>query len=333
MEPVHRPGATGIGQGLEIEFEFGDRRRIEQFADLLGTKQFGEQVAVEGERLGPALGEWRVALVQEGTDVVEQERGRERRRTAGLHLDDDLAQRMPPRTSRRAGRSKTSDRHSRTVSSTIGNEPYRLATARRSAERWRCIHSGVRCPGRRRGRSSARAAFSRKRAANSDEEPSWASTSSSMASGSRGPGVERGVVCLGQAERDPVVGPQRIDLEATLGEPRFDGHRPRRVDPAAERGQQADPPVAQLVAEALDDDRPIRRQRSGRLALLRQVGGQVAGCPLVEVAPVGLEPPSDPGSVDSASRTKRPIARPSSMGRPTPSPFQKASSPVDRAPG
>ena len=53
--------------------------------------------------------------------------------------------------------------------------------------------------------------------------------------------------------------------------------RPRRVDPAAERGQQAQPPVAQLVAEALDDDPPVGRQDAGRLALLVEVGQQVLG--------------------------------------------------------
>ena len=44
---------------------------------------------------------------------------------------------------------------------------YLAATASRSAARWRCCHSGVRRSGRRRGSSRARAAHSRKRAANS----------------------------------------------------------------------------------------------------------------------------------------------------------------------
>ena len=43
------------------------------------------------------------------------------------------------------------------------------------------------------------------------------------------------------------------------------------------------PPVAQLVAEALDHDRPVGRQRAGRLLLLVQVGEEVVGRQLVEV--------------------------------------------------
>ncbi len=88
-------------------------------------------------------------------------------------------------SSRSAGMSKTSRRTSRYVSRMIGKLPYWLATARRSADFCRCIHSGVRCPGRRRGRSSARAAFSRKRALKSAEPPSSPINRSSISSGSR----------------------------------------------------------------------------------------------------------------------------------------------------
>ena len=84
----------------------------------------------------------------------------------------------------RPGTSNTSWRHSRTVSSTIGNVEYWLATDSSWAERCRCCHSGVRRPGWRRGSSSARAAHSRNREANSAEEPSSAVTSCSTSSGS-----------------------------------------------------------------------------------------------------------------------------------------------------
>ena len=58
------------------------------------------------------------------------------------------------------------------------------------------------------------------------------------------------------------------------------------MDPAAERRQDAQPPVAQLVAEPLDDDPAVRRERPGRPALVVEVGEQVRGRPVVEV--VGL---------------------------------------------
>ncbi len=59
-------------------------------------------------------------------------------------------------------------------------------------------------------------------------------------------------------------------------------HRPRRVDPSAERRQDADPPVADLVAEPLHDHRPVGRQRACGL-LLAQEGQQVLRGELVEV--------------------------------------------------
>ena len=82
------------------------------------------------------------------------------------------------------GISNWSRRSSRYVSSSAGNDPKRDATARRSAARFRCCHNGVRVPGRRRGRRSARAAVSRNRAAKSDVDPSWRITSPSTSSAS-----------------------------------------------------------------------------------------------------------------------------------------------------
>ena len=83
-----------------------------------------------------------------------------------------------------AGTSKTSRRHSRTVSSTIGNAGYWLATSSSCAERCRCCHSGVRRPGWRRGSSSARLAHSRNLDANSALAPTSAVIRSPTSSGS-----------------------------------------------------------------------------------------------------------------------------------------------------
>ena len=97
-------------------------------------------------------------------------------------------------------------------------------------------------------------------------------------------------IALRQPDRDAVVRPDRLDREAeALLESRLDRERPRRVDAAAERRQQAQPPVAQFVAESLDDDAPVRGQRAGRLALVVEVREQVGGGPVVEVVRL-LEP-------------------------------------------
>ncbi len=85
-------------------------------------------------------------------------------------------------------------------------------------------------------------------------------------------------------EGDAVVGPDRLHLEAErLAQPRADGHRPRRVHASAERSEDADAPVADLVAEPLDDDGAVGRQRAGRFLLLAQEGEEVPLGPLVEI--------------------------------------------------
>jgi hypothetical protein len=137
-----------------------------------------------------------------------------------------------------------------------------------------------------------------------------------------GPGV---VQRVGQPQHDAVVGGGRVALHpAALPHPRRDRERPRPVDLRAERGVHDEAPVAQLVAEALDEDHPVAGHVPGGLALLAQVGEQVVGGPLVETrahgpfAGVLLRQPA-------ISRTKAPTARPSSSGRPTCSPFQNGS--------
>ena len=65
-------------------------------------------------------------------------------------------------------------------------------------------------------------------------------------------------------------------------------HRPRRVHLGAERREHAHPPVADLVAEALDDDRAVVGHHAGGLGLLVEVGEEVAGRALVE--PAGAQP-------------------------------------------
>ena len=51
---------------------------------------------------------------------------------------------------------------------------------------------------------------------------------------------------------------------------------------AAERRQDADAPVADLVAEPLDDDGAVRRHRTRRICLVTQKGEQVARGDLLE---------------------------------------------------
>ena len=112
------------------------------------------------------------------TNTARQTRSRRpRRRSAGSSRRGGAAS-GPGGRRRPAGTS-------RKVSSMTGKDPYFLATCRRLCALSRCCQSGVRSPGRRRGMSSARAAFSRKRAPNSAVPPSSPMIRSSTSSGSR----------------------------------------------------------------------------------------------------------------------------------------------------
>ena len=88
--------------------------------------------------------------------------------------------------------------------------------------------------------------------------------------------------------------------------------------------QDAQPPVADLVAEALDDDRPVRRHHARGLLLLAQELDQVARPRAGRGRSRARAPPA---GCSTAQRANAPIASPSSLGRPTPSPFQNGTAP------
>jgi hypothetical protein len=91
-----------------------------------------------------------------------------------------------------------------------------------------------------------------------------------------------GLLALGEAQDDAVVAPHRLDVHVeALPEAGLDGHGPGRVDPGAEGREEADPPVADLVAEPLEDDRPVVGDRR-RLGLLLDVADEVRRRPRVE---------------------------------------------------
>ena len=98
--------------------------------------------------------------------------------------------------------------------------------------------------------------------------------------------LDRGAIrldALRKTHGDAVVGPDRLDLEPVpFAQSGLDGHRPWGMDAPAEWGQDGDPPVAELVAEALHDDGAVGRQGTGHLTLLAQVGDEVACRQLVQ---------------------------------------------------
>ena len=83
---------------------------------------------------------------------------------------------------------------------------------------------------------------------------------------------------------DPVVGPDRVGLEAVLvADAGAQREAPGGVHAAAVGREDAQPPVADLVAEALDDDRAVARHDARGVLLLAQEGEQVLGGEVVEV--------------------------------------------------
>ena len=89
-------GARRLRQALQVGLDALQRARVDQIAQLLLAQQLAQQVAVQRQRRRAALGVGRVALVHVGGDVVEQQRGGERRRGRGLDLHQrDLAAVQP----------------------------------------------------------------------------------------------------------------------------------------------------------------------------------------------------------------------------------------------
>ena len=163
--------------------------------------------------------------------------------------------------------------------------------------------------------SSARPAFSRKRAPNSALPPSSPTTRVLELVGLDQHEVRaRRLVGVGEVDDDPVVGPDRVGLQAELvADARAERQAPRGVDAPAVGREHAQPPVADLVAEALDDDRAVARHDARGLLLLAQEVEEVARGERVEVV-VALEHLG--GLVDGPARRTRRSPRPApSAGR------------------
>ena len=81
MDAIERGRPPVLGECLEAQLQVGQRLRVQELAQLLLAEQLAQQVAVQRQRAGPAFGQWRIAVVHVGRDVVEQQAAGERRRT------------------------------------------------------------------------------------------------------------------------------------------------------------------------------------------------------------------------------------------------------------
>ena len=287
---------------------------VEQLAQLRLAEQLAQLRLVDGQGLGAPLGERRVAVVEVVGDVAEEQRRREGRRRLRVDGDQpDLALAHAARQLDEAGQvedvlqalaeglehdreRRVARGHLQQVVRALPLHPERRALARP--------------PARQEQRARRRLAEARR------EEARAAQLADHELLDLLGLGKQLARVgrplALRQPDHDPVVAPDRLDLLlARLAQLRLERHRPGRVDPAAPRREQAQPPVAHLVAGPLEHDRAVVGQRAGRLALLLEVGDEVLGGARVEVvlALAGARSPARAAS-DASSRVSRPIAPP-----------------------
>ena len=274
------------GRAAQLVLDLLERGRVDQVAQLLLAEQLLQQVAVERERLGAPLGERRVVLVHVRGDVVEEERRGERRGARRLDLDEvDTA--LPERLEEPAERGQVEDvlehlavglEHDREVRVAAGDLQEALRLEPLLPERRPLAGPAARDQERaRRVLAEARAEERRPADLGDDEVLQLLRADEQLLLGRRR-------VRVGQVERDAVVRPDEVDLEPErLAQARGERQRPGRVHAGAERREDAEAPVADLVAEALDDDRAVRREHAGRLLLLAEEDEQVLGGALVEL--------------------------------------------------
>ncbi len=97
-------------------------------------------------------------------------------------------------------------------------------------------------------------------------------------------------VDVGEAKHHAVVRPDEVDVGAVLLPiPVPCRQRPGRMNPRSERGQDDQPPVADLVAEAFHHDRGVGGEGPGGFLFLGDKPSEIGRCPRIE--PVALAEP------------------------------------------
>ena len=306
-ERVARAGARAVRAVLEVGLDLVQRAGVDQLAQLVLAEQLAQQVAVERQRRRAPLGVRRVALVHVRRDVVEQQRRGERRGGGGLDLDHgqlapvELRQQLlqARHVEHVAQALAVGLEDDREVGVALGDLEQRLRLEPLLPERRAAAGVGARDQQRARGVLAEARAEQRARAELGDDlvlDRLRVEQHEVRA---------RRLVRVGQVDDDPLVRPDRVGLEPELvTQPRAERQAPRGMDAAAVGREHAQAPVADLVAEALDDDGAVGRDDARRVLLLAQVVEQVARRQLVEVV-VGA---SFAGSISSAVRASAPIS-------------------------
>ena len=278
VQVIRRPRAAAFAEALQLELDLRQRAGVQQLSQLLRPEQLSQQVPIQCQRGGAALGERRVALVHVDADPPEQQRLREGRRVLRVHGDEprssgpeighDLAEgRDVEHVAEALARGLQQDREVGELRS-LGEEIGRALSL--LPERRALTGAAARQQERPRRRLPEHAGEHRGLRHGGDDrlfDPV---------------GIEQEVLGrdpidgLRQTNHDAVVAPEHLGAgPEALEHPALDRHRPRRVHAGPERREDAHPPVADLVAEALDDDGAVVGHGAGRLHLLFEVGHEV----------------------------------------------------------
>src|SRR5439155_5534343 len=240
----------------ELGLHLLDRIAVEEVSELLLAEQLSEKVAVERERLCAPLRWRRVVFVHVVRDVVEEERGRIGRGRGRLHVDEIELPGPEPLEEPLQGRQVEDVLEALAVGLEDDRERAVAARDLEQALRLEALLPERRALARAAPRDQERAR--RVLAEPGAEERRSAELLDNELLDLVGPEQDvvrrRQRVRIREVERDPVVRPERVHLDPEgFAQPRAERERPRRVHTGAERREDADPPVADLVAEALDD--------------------------------------------------------------------------------
>ena len=278
VNAVGRARAIILRKALRRLFHFGDGVGIEQLAQIGLAQQLAQLILIDGERLGAALGQRRIAVVEKIGHVAEQQRRGKRRRLARLHhMHAQLpllngAQRFNQR------------RHVENVAQAlaIGLEQQReRGIARGHAEQ--IVRALAQLPQRRAlvgaaARQQQRAARGLAKAPGKQRRRSQLAQHKLHGFGRlhQNPIRIGRLVGVGEAQHKAVVAPQRFHFRPAGGaNARAHRHGPGNMDAAAERREHADAPVAQLVAAALDDNRAVVGNLPRRFGLVGEKAQQI----------------------------------------------------------
>ncbi len=281
--------ADGDIESANATHRVDQRCVIDQVPHLRITEELGEKAGVDRECCRSSLCERCVTVVEELRHVAEQQALGEGTRGARLHVDDrdssclevledrgqageveHITQALPNGFGHN-GEARVATGHSQQMGGTLALLPQGTPLT------W--IASGEQEGSRR---TLAKTAGEERRTADLAGDHSLDVRRVEGDEIGDGPGC-RVIEGVGQAQHDPVIGIHHLRIDVVVvTQSRGEGQGPGSMDLRAERRVDDDPPVAEFVPKAFDHDGAVIGKSSRRLALLGQIGDEVAARIVIE---------------------------------------------------